>query len=68
MSCDIYLLVTKKRGGGGGKSLYDKLTPGVFISCCTMAHTHSYGVILLHNERTTARSFYLTLKIDSYTT
>ena len=37
----------------GGKSLYDKLTHGVLISCSTTA---------------TARSSYLTLKIDSYTT
>ena len=52
----------------GGKSLYDKLTPGVLISYCTMAHTLIWRVILLHSERTTARSSYLTLKIDSYTT
>ena len=54
----------------GGKSLYDKLTPGVLISCCIMAHTHTlmWRVILLHYERTTARSSYLTLEIDSYTT
>ena len=32
------------------------------------SHTLIWRVILLHNERTTARSSYLTLKIDSYTT
>ena len=32
------------------------------------SHTFIWRVILLHNERTTARSSYLTLKIDSYTT
>ena len=35
-------------GGGGGKSLYDKSTPGVLISCCTMAHTHSYGELFYY--------------------
>ena len=28
----------------GGKSLYDKLTLGVLISCCTMAHMDSYSI------------------------
>ena len=40
------LLVTRYLSAGykkGGISLYDKLTPGVLISCCIMAHTHSYG-------------------------
>ena len=32
----------------GVKSLYDKLTPGVLISCCTMAHTHSYGELFYY--------------------
>ena len=50
----------------GGKSLYDQLTPGVLISCCTMAHTHIH--MESYSIRTTARSSYLTLKIDSYTT
>ena len=42
--------------------------------CCSFlmlykgSHTLTWRVILLHNERTTARSSYLTLKIDSYTT
>ena len=31
----------------GGKSLYDKLTC-VLISCCTMAHTHSYGELFYY--------------------
>ena len=35
-------------GGGGCKSLYDKVTPGVLISCCTMAHTHSYGELFYY--------------------
>ena len=43
-------------------------------SCCSFlmlyngSHTLTWIVILLHNERTTAGSSYLTLKIDSYTT
>ena len=53
----------------GGKSLYDKLTPGVsYLMLYNGSHTLIWRVILLHNERTTARSSYLTLKIDSYTT
>ena len=43
-------------------------------SCCSFlmlyngSHTLTWRVILLHNERTTVGSSYLTLKIDSYTT
>ena len=44
----ICWLQKKRGGGGGGKSLYDKLTPGVLISCCTMAHTHSYGELFYY--------------------
>ena len=54
----ISLCWLQKRGrGGGGGSFLMLLYNG--------SHTL---VILLHNERTTAGSSYLTLKIDSYTT
>ena len=32
----------------GGKSENDELTPGVLISCCTMAHIHSYGELFYY--------------------
>ena len=39
-----------------------------FLMLYNGSHTLTWRVILLHNERTTAGSSYLTLKIDSYAT
>ena len=58
ITCNVISLcwLQKKGGGGGGgggegKSLHDKLTPGVLISCCTMVLTHSYGEVLYYIMR-----------------
>ena len=47
ITCYAISICWLQKGGGGRKSLYDKLTPGV-ISYCTMADKHSYGELFYY--------------------
>ena len=61
-----YLSADYKRGAY--HNMMNKLLLFFFHVVQWLTHTLIWRVILLHNERTTVGSSYLTLKIDSYTT
>ena len=68
ITCNAISLCWLQRGGGGQIIIWWINSCCSFLMLYNGSHTLTWGVILLHNERTTAGSSYLTLKIDSYTT